>query len=96
MEDVEEAIRLSHMSKASLQQDDFGSGDGGPGGGSDLKSRVFGVMRDAALSSGATSLNYSAVEAAVTRKGFSQEAFFETIEEYTDLGIIQVGPHAQL
>ena len=94
-QDVEEAIRITHMSKASLMDQVDGTG-GGAGGGAaagvshDQTSKIFGVMRDAAVSANADSLSFTAVEAAVLRKGFSLESFYETLEEYQQLTVILV------
>jgi len=94
-EDVEEAIRLTDMSKASLLdlgENNGGGGDGGGGGGGrgDQKGRIFVVMRDAAVAANSTSLDFKTVEVEVLRKGFTLEAFHECLEEYVDLSIISV------
>lgn len=92
-DDVEEAIRITHMSKASLMdQQDGGAGMGGAQAGvsHDQTSKIFGVMRDAAVAANAASLNFRDIEAAVLRKGFSLENFYETLEEYAQLNVIMV------
>lgn len=66
-EDVEEAIRISDMSKSSLQDmggsnGDGSGGGGGGGGGSDQKGRIFVIMRDAAVAANSTSLDFKIVE----------------------------------
>ena len=38
----------------------------------------------------AASLNFRDIEAAVLRKGFSLENFYETLEEYAQLNVIMV------
>jgi len=85
IEDVEEAIRLTHMSKASLA--DAGGAAHGDG---DDSTRIFTVLRDAAVAANVTSLDLSGVEAAVLHRGFTKEAFFLCLEEYTDLNVIVV------
>jgi DNA replication licensing factor MCM7 len=91
-EDVEEAIRITHMSKASLmdQQDGGSGGSNQQGVSHDQTSKIFGVMRDAAVSANSASLNFQDIEAAVLRKGFQLDAFYETLEEYQQLNVIMV------
>ena len=48
--------------------------DDGAAAGGDQGSRIFGVLRDAAVAAGATSLDFKKCEAAVLGKGFTQEA----------------------
>lgn len=91
MQDVEEAIRMTHMSKASLQDHDGGSGSAvATGGGGDYQSRIFSIMRDAAVSAHSTSLDFKSIEAAVLKKGFPLESFHSTLEEYQELNVIMV------
>ena len=47
-------------------------------------------MRDAAVSANSASLNFQDIEAAVLRKGFKLDAFYETLEEYQQLNVIMV------
>ena len=60
------------------------------GGSGDQNSRIFGVLRDSALAAGDTTLDFRTVEAQVLKRGFTAEAFFQCLEEYTELGVLQV------
>ena len=60
------------------------------GGSGDQNSRIFGVLRDSALAVGDTTLDFRTVEAQVLKRGFTSEAFFQCLEEYTELGVLQV------
>ena len=60
------------------------------GASGDQNSRIFGVLRDAALSAASTTLDFRTVEAAVLKRGFSTEAFFQCLEEYTELNVLMV------
>jgi DNA replication licensing factor MCM7 len=93
-EDVDEAIRLTHMSKASLlDEQDGGDGSktmtGGPRR-EDITSRVFGIIRDYATSSNASSVDLKLCEAMALRKGFTVQQLQYTLEEYESLEIIQI------
>lgn len=55
---MEEAIRITHMSKASLQ--DSNQSDRPQGG--DQKSRIFTVLRDAAIANDGTWADFQTVE----------------------------------
>jgi hypothetical protein len=61
-----------------------------PGASGDQNSRIFGVLRDAALAAASTTLDFRTVEAAVLTRGFTAEAFFACLEEYTELSVLQV------
>mmetsp|Transcript_17921 Transcript_17921/g.44314 ORF Transcript_17921/g.44314 Transcript_17921/m.44314 type:complete len:934 (-) Transcript_17921:3-2804(-) len=89
-EDVDEAIRLTHMSKASLEDEGM---DGGLKGGKkreDVMSRVFHIIRDYATTSNSTSVELKLAEAMVLRKGFTVQQLQSCLEEYEALEIIQV------
>ena len=91
-EDVDEAIRLVHMSKASLWED-VGSGRNGqePGGRrEDVMSRVFNIIRDYATTSQSSSIELKLAESMVLRKGFTIQQLQSCLEEYEALEIIQV------
>ncbi|KAL7532738.1 hypothetical protein ACHAXR_004812 [Thalassiosira sp. AJA248-18] len=103
-EDVDEAIRLTHMSKSSLTDHD----DGGPGdqssskrkwGGEDVTSRIFNIIRDYSTSSRSQRIELKLVEAMVLRKGFTEQQLKQCLEEYQSLDIIQMnstGTHIDL
>jgi DNA replication licensing factor MCM7 len=91
-EDVDEAIRLTHMSKASLlDNDDAGGGNGKKRGrGEDVMSRVFNIIRDYASVSGSKEVELKLCEAMVLRKGFTAQQLKSCLEEYEALQVIQV------
>ncbi|CAJ1936702.1 unnamed protein product [Cylindrotheca closterium] len=89
-EDVDEAIRLTHMSKASLE-DEGTSMDGSKGKKrEDIMSRVFHIIRDYATTSNCTFVELKLAEAMVLRKGFTVQHLQSCLEEYEALEIIQV------
>jgi DNA replication licensing factor MCM7 len=86
-EEVEEAMRLTHISKASLLED---SKDAGAAPVEDLTSRIYGIVRDLAASSSSDTVDYQAVEARTVKRGFSAEQLEAMLEEYTSLGLLFV------
>ncbi len=103
-EDVDEAIRLTHMSKSSLTDHYQGpGGDQGSSkrkwGGEDVTSRIFNIIRDYSSSSRSSRIELKLVEAMVLRKGFTEQQLKQCLEEYQSLDIIQVnttGTHLDL
>ena len=103
-EDVDEAIRLTHMSKSSLtDHDQGGPGDQGSSkrkwGGEDVTSRIFNIIRDYSTSSRSQRIELKLVEAMVLRKGFTEQQLKHALEEYKSLDIIQMnstGTHIDL
>ena len=89
-EDVDEAIRLTHMSKASLNDSTNGQARNGNAT-EDVTSRIFGIIRDYNNSvRGAAAVEYKACEAMVLRKGYTVEQLNSCLEEYESLNILQV------
>jgi DNA replication licensing factor MCM7 len=86
-EDVDEAIRLTHMSKASLLDEEEGMGGKR---GEDVISKIYGIIRDYRRSVGNLRVELSVVESMVVRKGFTSEQFATCLEEYTNLNVLQV------
>jgi DNA replication licensing factor MCM7 len=84
---MDEAIRITHMSKASLTDLEE---NGKPKRGEDVMSRVFNILRDYATTSQTTSLELKLCEAMVLRKGFTVQQLNSCLEEYEALEIIQV------
>ena len=92
-EDVDEAIRLTHMSKASLF-DEGTNGIQGKRGGEDVISRIFHIIRDYATTSRQHRVEYSVCEAMVLRKGFTKEQLKSCLDEYQALDILSVNATA--
>ena len=93
-EDVDEAIRLTHMSKASLL-DQVGDGPTSTVGGNkrfgeDVMSRIFNTIRDYAIASRQRRLEVRMCEAMVLRKGFTAEQLNRCLKEYEELDVIQI------
>lgn len=90
-EDMDEAIRLTHMSKASLED---GGADGDSGKkrvrGEDVTSRIYNIIRDYATVANANSVELKMCEAMVLRKGFTAQQLQTCLKEYEGLNIIQV------
>ncbi|CAE7772386.1 MCM7 [Symbiodinium sp. KB8] len=84
-EDVDEAMRLLHRSKASILADAVEEGAA-----EDVTSRIYNTIRDMALASKDGALRMSTVRDVATRKGFTPEQLRNCIEEYEELGIWQV------
>uniref|UniRef100_A0A6U3B2F3 MCM AAA-lid domain-containing protein n=1 Tax=Entomoneis paludosa TaxID=265537 RepID=A0A6U3B2F3_9STRA len=91
-QDVDEAIRLTHMSKASLE-DPTGAGNGGKDGvpREDVTSRIFQVLREYSAASGNDQeVDLRTAEAMALRKGFTNQQFQTCLEEYEALRVIQI------
>ena len=100
-EDVDEAIRLIHMSKASLTDEDYHltqSGtnvdiQAGPRSAKrteDTTSRIFQIIRDYSTATRSDSIEMSSCEAMVIKKGFTAQQLRACIDEYQSLNVIQV------
>jgi len=87
-EDVDESIRLTHMSKSNLFDDNKAGGTQRDG--EDVISRIFHVIRDYATASRQQRVEYSLCEAMVLRKGFTIEQFKSCLEEYEALEILSI------
>lgn len=94
-EDVDEAIRLTHMSKASLL-DEENNNDGGDNkkkrgrGGEDDMSSIFNIIRDYSTHSGSREVELKLCEAMVLRKGFTAQQLQNCLDEYETLQVIQI------
>jgi DNA replication licensing factor MCM7 len=87
-EDVDEAIRLTHCSKASLEDDQSNSGNKSGG---DAISKIYQLIRDYSNTvSGDDAIKVSTVQAMVIRKGYTQQQFQACLEEYQKLEVWQV------
>jgi len=86
-EDVDEAIRLTHMSKASLEND---TSSGTKQRYEDVTSRIFHVLRDYATMSHSSEVDMKTCEAMIVRKGFTANQLSTCLEEYESLDVIQI------
>ena len=100
-EDVDEAIRLIHMSKASLTDEDYHLTQSGTNvdlqGGrrpgrrtEDTTSRIFQIIRDYGTATRTDSIEMRLCEAMVIRKGFTAQQLTACIDEYQALNVIQL------
>ena len=90
-EDIDEAIRLTHASKASLLEDAAaaGSGAGGAAGGAeDAVSSIYSIIRDYAAQRRTEVLNYVQVEAMILKKGFTAQQLSYCLKEYQQMGVL--------
>jgi len=87
-EDVDEAIRLTHMSKASLSEET--GEDGKSVRREDVMSRIFNIIRDYSTTSNNTTVELKLAEAMVIRKGFTVQQMQSCLEEYEALEVIQI------
>lgn len=83
-EDVDEAIRLTHASKASLFD------DGPSAQQEDSISAVFSIVRDFAAQHKTDMIDYAQVEAMTLKKGFTTAQLQQCLQEYQALGIVHV------
>lgn len=87
-EDVDEAIRLTHMSKSSLMDDEDNNKKAKRG--EDVMSRIFHIIRDYSAVSGNKEVELKLCEAMVLRKGFTVQQLKSCLEEYEALDVIQI------
>ncbi len=86
-EDVDEAIRLTHMSKASLSDDYHSEKEGKK---EDVMSRIFSILKDYSTASRVKRIELKLCEAMVLRKGFTEQQLKTCLEEYEALDVIQI------
>jgi len=90
-EDVDEAIRLTHMSKATLTENcDGATGPNGKKRKEDASSRIFNEIRNYASASDSQEIEMRVCEAMVLRKGFTVQQLEACLSEYEELCILQV------
>ncbi|KAE8997320.1 DNA replication licensing factor [Phytophthora rubi] len=100
-QDVDEAIRLVYVSKASLteQEDANGGGNsgkagaannGGRGGSTDATSKIFRLLLEFAADRNLKVLAMSDLEPVVLRKGFTSQQLHACIEFYQTLEVMQL------
>lgn len=85
-EDVDEAIRLTRSSKASLEDDGQKSGNRKE----DDKSIIYSMIRDHASQRGSDTVEFAQIEAMVVKKGFSVHALQSCLLEYQSLGVLEL------
>lgn len=84
-EDIDEAIRLTHASKASLLEDPATQGAGSE----DVMSAIYNIMRDYAVTRN-SAVNFVQIEAMIVKKGFTSQQLRACMSEYQQLGVISV------
>lgn len=84
MQDIDEAIRLTHASKASL----FETTTNRPN--EDSITQVYNTLRDLCSKSGTEGVSFSVALNAVLLKGLTERQLLECIEEYEDLGVLSL------
>ncbi len=93
-EDVDEAIRLTHASKASLFEALNGNSTTASGFVSqDVMSQIITVINDYATTIGSSVLEYIQIEGMIVKKGYTAEQFNACLNEYQSLGVIDVDSH---
>jgi DNA replication licensing factor MCM7 len=83
-DDVDEAIRLTHASKASLYD------DAPVRPAEDSISAIFTSLRDLSTSTNSNDLSYATILAIVLRKGFTEQQLIECVDEYENLGVLSL------
>ncbi|EEY58911.1 DNA replication licensing factor MCM7 [Phytophthora infestans T30-4] len=97
-QDVDEAIRLVYVSKASLSEQDDVNGVGnngktgasGTGRSADATSKIFRLVQEFATDRNLKILAMSDLEPVVLRKGFTSQQLYACIQTYQDLEIVQL------
>ncbi|KAG7387485.1 Mcm2-7 hexameric complex component [Phytophthora boehmeriae] len=99
-QDVDEAIRLVYVSKASLTEQDetngggnsgkTGTANGGRSGSTDATSRIYRLLLEFATDRGLKVLPMSDLEPVVLRKGFTTQQLHACIEFYQELEVMQL------
>jgi DNA replication licensing factor MCM7 len=84
--DVDEAIRLTHSSKASLMDDGRATGVAAE----DVLSSIFSIIRDFGASHNTDVVSFVQIESMVVRKGYTPQQLHSCLDEYSALGVIRV------
>jgi len=84
-EDIDEAIRLTHASKASLEDDVAHSAANSE----DVMSSIYNIMRDFAAMRNSV-VNFVQIEAMILKKGFTSQQLRSCLHEYQELGVISL------
>lgn len=83
-QDVDEAIRLTHSSKSSLNADDTSRQAEDP------TSTIFNMIREAVLRKNSKVIPYTELELMIVKKGFTSKQFERVLDEYSSLQVILV------
>eukprot|EP00548_Thalassiothrix_antarctica_P012990 CAMPEP_0194173354 /NCGR_PEP_ID=MMETSP0154-20130528/7698_1 /TAXON_ID=1049557 /ORGANISM="Thalassiothrix antarctica, Strain L6-D1" /LENGTH=863 /DNA_ID=CAMNT_0038886385 /DNA_START=37 /DNA_END=2624 /DNA_ORIENTATION=+ len=89
-QDVDEAIRLTHCSKASLEHHENEMSTKSRKRGRDVNSKVFSILRDYIATMNKSCVEMTLAEAMVLRKGYTIENLQTCLKEYEDLSILQI------
>ena len=88
-EDVQEAIRLTNVSKrALLDMDDNRSG----GRKTSSVDSIWRIIRDMFTDKNTNEVDFADVQRRVVRRGFSEDEFQSVVEQYQEMDIIDVNP----
>ncbi|KAJ0400619.1 hypothetical protein ATCC90586_008486 [Pythium insidiosum] len=91
-QDVDEAIRLVYVSKASLtDQDESSSGNKpGAGGANDAMSKIYRLILDFSNERGLKTIDLNAIEPVVLRKGYTQYQLKACVQYYERLDVLEM------
>ncbi|GLD97128.1 hypothetical protein PINS_up005811 [Pythium insidiosum] len=91
-QDVDEAIRLVYVSKASLtDQDESSNGNKpGAGGANDAMSKIYRLILDFSNERGLKTIDLSAIEPVVLRKGYTQYQLKACVQYYERLDVLEM------
>ena len=90
-EDIDEAIRLTHASKASLLEDSIDSNNSAE----DAVSGIYNIMRDYAAQHNSV-VDYVQIEAMILKKGYTVQQLRSCLTEYERLHVLQVDADGSL
>lgn len=86
IEDIDEAIRLTHASKASLLDDSNHNNTNNE----DAVSSIYQIMRDYVTQRNTTDINYAQIENMIVKKGFTTQQLRTCLNEYQSLGVVHI------
>ncbi|KAM1475478.1 hypothetical protein ACFX2I_031363 [Malus domestica] len=84
--DVDEALRLMHMSKFSLYSDDRQKS------GLDPIGDIYSILRDESETTGKQDVSYAHALNLISRKGYSEAQLKQCLEEYANINVWQINP----
>lgn len=89
-EDVDEAMRLMHMSKSSLEMDRSGVAPG-----VDAMSAIYNIVRDYSAATRSSVVAYDDVLRRVLAKGYTQNQLNNCLTEYERIDVWQLSAHSR-